>query len=69
MVADEAGASRLVLVHLPHDFDEHGPEVACARGRFAHLEIGYDGARYPLTPAAVTIGWRAVGAPASHKRA
>ena len=68
-VAVEAGARRLVLVHLPHDFDEDGPEVACARGRVPDLEIGYDGARYPLTPAAVAIGWRAVGAAASHKRA
>jgi ribonuclease BN (tRNA processing enzyme) len=68
-VAVEAGARRLVLVHLPHDFDEDGPEVACARGRFPDLEIGYDGARYPLTPVAVAIGWRAVGATASHKRA
>jgi len=68
-VAVEAGAGRLVLVHLPHDFDEHGPEVAGARGRFPALEIGFDGARYPLTPAGVAIGWRAVGAAASHKRA
>ena len=67
-VAAEAGAGRLVLVHLSHDFDEHGPEVTCARGRFGNLEIGFDGARYPLTPAAVSIGWRAVGAAASHKR-
>lgn len=68
-VAVEAGAGRLVLVHLPHDFDEHGPEVACARSRFANLEIGVDGARYPLTPAGAAVGWRAVGAAASHKRA
>lgn len=68
-VAAEAGAGRLVLVHLPHDFDEDGPEVACARGRFPDLEIGFDGARYPLTPTGAAIGWRAVGAVASHKRA
>ena len=68
-VAVEAGARRLVLVHLPHDFDEDGPEVACARGRVPDLEIAFDGARYPLTPASVPLGWRAVGAAPSHKRA
>jgi ribonuclease Z len=68
-VAVEASARRLVLVHLPHDFDEDGPEVACARGRVPDLEIAFDGARYPLTPATVPIGWRAVGAVPSHKRA
>ncbi len=68
-VAVEAGAQRLVLVHLSHDFDEHGPEVVRARGSFPKLEIGYDGARYALVPATVAIGWRAVGAVPSHKRA
>ena len=68
-VAVEAGARKLVLVHLSHDFDEHGPEVARARVSFPNLEIGIDGARYPLTPATVPIGWRAVGAVPSHKRA
>lgn len=68
-VAVEAGAQRLVLVHLPHDFEEDGPEVTRARGRFPSLEIGFDGARYPLTPATVPLGWRAVGAVPSHKRA
>jgi ribonuclease Z len=68
-VAVEAGARWLVLVHLPHDFDEDGPEVACARSRVPDLKIGFDGARYALTPAAVAIGWRAVGAAPSHKRA
>ena len=68
-VAVEAGARRLVLVHLPHAFDEHGPEVACARGRFPRLEIAFDGARYELTPETAALGWRAVGASPSHRRA
>lgn len=68
-VAVEAGARRLVLVHLPHAFDERGPEVTSARGRFPRLEIAYDGARYELTPAATALGLRAVGASPSQRRA
>jgi ribonuclease Z len=67
-VADEANADRLVLVHLPHGFDEHGPEMVRARGRFPRLDVGFDGARYELVPT-VARGWRAVGASASHNRA
>jgi ribonuclease Z len=67
-VADEAGVGRLVLVHLSHDFDEHGPEVELARGRFPRLDVGFDGARYELLPTAVS-GRRAVGATPSHSRA
>jgi ribonuclease Z len=67
-VADEADADRLVLVHLPYGFDEHGPEMVRARGRFARIDVGYDGMRYELVPA-VARGWRAVGASVSHSRA
>jgi ribonuclease Z len=67
-VAHEANVDRLVLVHLPHGFDEHGPEMVRARGRFPRLDVGFDGARYELVPT-VARGWRAVGASASHNRA
>jgi ribonuclease Z len=67
-VADEANVDRLVLVHLPHGFDEDGPEMVRARGRFPRLDVGFDGARYELVPT-VARGWRAVGASASHNRA
>ena len=68
-VAAEAGAQRLVLVHLPADFDTHSAEVALARARFAGIEIGYDGAVYELAPSRASVGWRAVGASPSHRRA
>lgn len=48
-VAVEAQAGRLVLVHLPPGFDDAAEEVARARRAFPALEVGYDGARYPLT--------------------
>jgi ribonuclease Z len=48
--AAEAKAGRLVLVHLPPGFDESNDEVSNARGIFPVLEVGFDGARYPLTP-------------------
>ncbi len=48
-VAVEAKAGRLVLVHLPPGFDDALEEVAHARTLFPALEVGYDGARYPLT--------------------
>ena len=48
-VALEADAGRLVLVHLPPGFDETSEEVARARRTFPALEVGFDGARYPLT--------------------
>ena len=67
-VAAEANVDRLVLVHLPHGFDEHGPEMAGARGRFPRIDVGFDGARYELVPT-FARGWRAVGASASHSRA
>jgi ribonuclease Z len=67
-VADEADVGRLVLVHLPNGFDEHGPEMVRARGRFMRTDVGFDGARYELVPT-VARGWRAVGASASHSRA
>ncbi|MDF1521256.1 MAG: MBL fold metallo-hydrolase [Trueperaceae bacterium] len=47
-VAAEAGVGRLVLVHLPPDFAEGSADVALARERFPALEVGFDGARYPL---------------------
>ena len=70
-VADEANVGRLVLVHLPHGFDERGPEVECARDRFPRLDVGFDGARYDLAPTVASgpSGWRAVGARPSHSRA
>ncbi len=49
-VAVEANAGRLVLVHLPPGFDETSDDVAHARRIFPALEVGFDGARYPLTP-------------------
>jgi len=67
-VAHEAHVGQLILVHLPADFDEHGPEVALARGRFPRLGVAFDGARYELLPTAVP-GRRAVGATPSHSRA
>jgi ribonuclease BN (tRNA processing enzyme) len=67
-VADEANVDRLVLVHLPHGFDEHGPAMVRARVRFPRIDVGFDGARYELVPT-VARGWRAVGASASHSRA
>lgn len=48
-VAVEARAGRLVLVHLPPGFDDAHDEVARARRVFAALDVGFDGARYPLT--------------------
>lgn len=48
-VAVEANAGRLVLVHLPPGFDESLDEVVRARRLFPALEVGFDGARYPLT--------------------
>ena len=48
-VALEAKAGRLVLVHLPPGFDDASAEVARARRVFPALEVGFDGARYPLT--------------------
>lgn len=47
-VAIEAGAGRLVLVHLPPGFDDANPEVVRARERFPRLELAYDGARYAI---------------------
>jgi ribonuclease Z len=43
-VAREAGARRLVLVHLPPDV--HDGQLAEARGIFPHTEFGEDGGRY-----------------------
>ncbi len=43
-VAREAGARRLVLVHLPPDVDDG--QLAEARGIFPHTEFGEDGGRY-----------------------
>lgn len=43
-VAAEAGAGRLVLVHLPPEVGED--ELRAARGHFERTELGEDGARY-----------------------
>lgn len=43
-VAAEAGAGRLVLVHLPPEVGEE--ELRAARGHFERTELGEDGARY-----------------------
>jgi len=43
-VAREAGAGRLVLVHLPPDV--HDGQLAAARAIFPHVEFGDDGGRY-----------------------
>ncbi len=67
-VATEAGVGRLVLIHLSHDFDEHGPEMVAARGLFERLEVGFDGARYTLAPI-VAPARRAVGATPSQSLA
>ncbi len=48
-VAREANAERLVLVHLPPDFDEGGEDMRCARSTFAATEAGFDGATYRVT--------------------
>jgi ribonuclease Z len=48
-VAVEANAGRLVLVHLPPDFDEHGEDMRCARSAFAAVEAGFDGAKYAIS--------------------
>ncbi len=53
-VAAEADAGRLVLVHLPPGFDDQGEDMACARSRFAAVEAGFDGARYPVAPPPTT---------------
>lgn len=43
-VAREAGAGRLVLVHLPPDV--HEDQLAAAREIFPHIEFGEDGGRH-----------------------
>ncbi|HEY7766937.1 MBL fold metallo-hydrolase [Longimicrobium sp.] len=43
-VAREAGAGRLVLVHLPPGVEDG--QLAAARTIFSHVEFGTDGARY-----------------------
>lgn len=43
-VAAEAGAGRLVLVHLPPEVGDE--ELRAARGHFERTELGEDGARY-----------------------
>jgi ribonuclease Z len=43
-VAREAGAGRLLLVHLPPDV--HDGQLAAARDLFANTEFGEDGGRY-----------------------
>src|SRR6056297_3486269 len=48
-VAVEANAGRLVLVHLPPGFDEHGEDMRCARSTFPATEAGFDGAKYPVS--------------------
>ena len=43
-VAREAGARRLILVHLPPDV--HDGQLAEARGIFPHIQFGEDGGRH-----------------------
>lgn len=44
-VAGDAGAGRLVLVHLPPGFDEGAEVFVRARERFANISVGSDGGR------------------------
>jgi ribonuclease Z len=54
-VASEAGARRLVLVHLPADIGERQAELRQARSRFPAIDVGFDGARYDLLALSTTL--------------